>query len=95
MFSAKYTVPQSDAEPFWLYARLDPKSHQAPVPVDDTIELSEEEFEERSNQNVERWVSLHIIPVRRICFHPRKLDSYGPISRNLISCFHLARIRLL
>ncbi|KAF8480979.1 hypothetical protein DFH94DRAFT_630204 [Russula ochroleuca] len=38
------------------------KPHQAPVPIDDTIELSEQEFEERSSRNVERWVSLHIIP---------------------------------
>jgi hypothetical protein len=45
------------------------KSHQAPVPVDDTIELSEQEFEERSNKNVERWVSLHIIPVRGLRSH--------------------------
>jgi hypothetical protein len=49
-------------------------SHQPPVPVDDTIELSEQEFEERSSKNVERWVSLHIIPVRGLCLysHPRK-----------------------
>ena len=52
----------------------DLQSHQAPDPVDDTIRLSEEEFEERSNKNVERWVSLHIIPVRglRLYSHPRK-----------------------
>ena len=48
------------------------QSHQAPVPVDDTIELSEQEFEERSNKNVERWVSLHIIPVRGLYSHRRK-----------------------
>jgi hypothetical protein len=48
------------------------QSHQAPVPVDDTIELSDQEFEERSNKNVERWVSLHIIPVCGLYAHPRK-----------------------
>jgi len=47
------------------------KPHQAPVPVDDTIELSEEEFEERSNENVERWVSLHIIPESHILLSSR------------------------
>lgn len=47
------------------------KPHQAPVPVDDTIELSEQEFEERSNKNVERWVSLHIIPESHISLPSR------------------------
>jgi len=47
------------------------KPHQAPVPVDDTIELSEKEFEERSNENVERWVSLHIIPESHISLPSR------------------------
>lgn len=64
--------PRNDAKPSWLYARMGLQSHQPPVPVDDTIELSEQEFEERSNKNVERWVSLHIIPVRELCFHPQK-----------------------
>jgi hypothetical protein len=50
------------------------QSHQPPDPVDDTIQLSEQEFEERSNKNVERWVSRHIIPVRGLspCSHLRK-----------------------
>jgi len=47
------------------------KPHQVPVPVDDTIELSEQEFEERSNKNVERWVSLHIIPESHISLPSR------------------------
>jgi len=38
------------------------KPHQAPVPIDDGIKLSEQELEERSSRNVEHWVSLHIIP---------------------------------
>ncbi|KAI9454865.1 hypothetical protein BJY52DRAFT_1389902 [Lactarius psammicola] len=38
------------------------KPHQDSVPVDDSIKLTEQELEERSKKNVERWVSLHIIP---------------------------------
>lgn len=70
------------------------QSHEAPVPVDDTVKLSEQEFEERSNNNVERWVSLHIIPVRGLSLTHEKFDSLGSATRNLISRFHLARIRL-
>ena len=57
-----------DAEHCLLFARI--KSHQAPIPVEDTIELTEQELEERSEKNVERWVSLHIIPVCAFVFHP-------------------------
>lgn len=45
-------------------------SHQAPVAIDDGIKLSEQELEERSSRNVERWVSLHIMPVREFHVHP-------------------------
>ncbi|KAI0059419.1 hypothetical protein BV25DRAFT_1828937 [Artomyces pyxidatus] len=38
------------------------KPHQDPVPLEDGIEISEQEFDNRSKRNVERWVSLHIIP---------------------------------
>jgi hypothetical protein len=68
-------LSEQEFELFWLYARKGPCSHQEPVPVDDTIELSEQELEERSNKNVERWVSLHIIPVCGLCFHPHPRKS--------------------
>ncbi|KAI0271496.1 hypothetical protein BC834DRAFT_841122 [Gloeopeniophorella convolvens] len=38
------------------------KPHQDPDPADGKIEMTEQEFDERSKNNVERWVSLHIIP---------------------------------
>ena len=46
------------------------QSHQGPVPLGDTTKLSEQQLEEQSNKNVERWVSSHIIPVRGLFFHP-------------------------
>ncbi|KAI0307608.1 hypothetical protein B0F90DRAFT_1813055 [Multifurca ochricompacta] len=39
-------------------------ARKPPFPNDGTIELTEQELEERSKKNVEHWVSLHIIPVR-------------------------------
>lgn len=36
--------------------------HQGTTPVDDTV-ISESEFESISKENVERWVSAHIVPV--------------------------------
>ncbi|EJC98626.1 uncharacterized protein FOMMEDRAFT_95640 [Fomitiporia mediterranea MF3/22] len=38
------------------------KPHQGPAPVDDGIVISEEEFDARSRENVERWISAHIVP---------------------------------
>ncbi|TFY83353.1 hypothetical protein EWM64_g674 [Hericium alpestre] len=38
------------------------QSHQDPEPIDSGIEISEQEFDARSKKNVERWVSMHIIP---------------------------------
>ncbi|EIM92422.1 uncharacterized protein STEHIDRAFT_117441 [Stereum hirsutum FP-91666 SS1] len=38
------------------------KPHQGPAPLEDKIEISEQEFDTRSKENVQRWVSLHIIP---------------------------------
>jgi len=32
--------------------------------VDDGVEILEEEFDRRSDSNVEHWVSVHVIPVR-------------------------------
>ncbi|KAG2141084.1 hypothetical protein DEU56DRAFT_797208 [Suillus clintonianus] len=40
------------------------KPHQGPEPVEPKIEISEQELDERSKRNVERWVSAHIIPSR-------------------------------
>ncbi|KAF8890092.1 hypothetical protein BD779DRAFT_1518282 [Infundibulicybe gibba] len=38
------------------------KPHQGTSAVEDKIEISEIEFDRRSKQNVQRWVSAHIIP---------------------------------
>jgi len=38
------------------------KPHQDSAPIDGSIKLTEQELEERSKKNVERWVSLHMIP---------------------------------
>ena len=74
-----------------LFARRGLLSHQAPDSIDDGIKLSEQELEERSSRNVERWVSLHIIPVRGLHVHPRTFDSYSLGSRTLTSRFHRSR----
>ncbi|KAI0005506.1 hypothetical protein BJV74DRAFT_804865 [Russula compacta] len=47
------------------------KPHQGPVPLDDTTKLSEQQLEELSNKNVERWVSSHIIPQSHISLPSR------------------------
>ncbi|KDQ62902.1 hypothetical protein JAAARDRAFT_28872 [Jaapia argillacea MUCL 33604] len=38
------------------------KPHQGPAPLEDDMEISEKEYDERSKKNVERWISAHIIP---------------------------------
>ncbi|KAJ7118788.1 hypothetical protein C8R44DRAFT_183294 [Mycena epipterygia] len=53
------------------------KPHQGPAPVDDGIEITDQEFDTRSRENVERWVSAHIIPQSPITFdetYPTLLD---------------------
>ncbi|OAX41016.1 hypothetical protein K503DRAFT_736490 [Rhizopogon vinicolor AM-OR11-026] len=40
------------------------KPHQGPEHVEPQPEISEQELDERSKRNVERWVSAHIIPSR-------------------------------
>ncbi|TDL26343.1 hypothetical protein BD410DRAFT_741606 [Rickenella mellea] len=40
------------------------KPHQGPSPIDEDIKITEEEFDARSRQNVENWISAHIIPSR-------------------------------
>ncbi|KAG1902672.1 uncharacterized protein F5891DRAFT_1022841 [Suillus fuscotomentosus] len=40
------------------------KPHQGPEPVEPRIGISEQELDESSKRNVERWVSAHIIPSR-------------------------------
>ena len=63
-------------------------------PFDELIRISEEEFDRRAKQNVERWVSAHIVPVSTICHissaevltylspeiphHPRISPSHAP-----------------
>ncbi|KAJ7708519.1 hypothetical protein B0H16DRAFT_1632641 [Mycena metata] len=44
------------------------KPHQGPAPVDDDIVVTDEEFDSRSKEHVERWVSAHIIPQSPISF---------------------------
>ncbi|KAG9309120.1 hypothetical protein JVU11DRAFT_11015 [Chiua virens] len=39
------------------------KPHQGPA-VEPGVKISEEQFDEQSKQNVERWVAAHIIPFR-------------------------------
>jgi len=46
------------------------KPHQGPEAVDEGIIISEQEFDERSRKNVERWVSAHIIPRSPIQLSP-------------------------
>ncbi|KAJ6488488.1 hypothetical protein C8R47DRAFT_1125703 [Mycena vitilis] len=53
------------------------KPHQGPEPVDTGVVITDEEFDSRSKENVERWVSAHIIPQSPIAFdesHPTLLD---------------------
>ncbi|KAJ7915530.1 hypothetical protein B0H13DRAFT_1610399 [Mycena leptocephala] len=52
------------------------KPHQGP-PVDPDIVITDEEFDSKSRENVERWVSAHIIPQSPIAFdetYPTLLD---------------------
>ncbi|KAJ7349080.1 hypothetical protein DFH08DRAFT_864350 [Mycena albidolilacea] len=44
------------------------KPHQGPVPVDDDIVITDEEFDSQSKKNVEKWISAHIIPQSPIDF---------------------------
>lgn len=39
------------------------RRHQGPAPIDEGIEITQEQFDKQSRKNVERWVSAHIIPV--------------------------------
>ncbi|GLB43747.1 putative protein with four repeated domains in the Fasciclin I family of proteins, present in many other contexts [Lyophyllum shimeji] len=67
------------------------KPHQgASMPSDEGIHISEEEFDKLSKQNVERWVSAHIVPKSPISLEseeqPTMLDgksiSFTPITKN-------------
>ncbi|KAJ3480594.1 hypothetical protein NLI96_g8233 [Meripilus lineatus] len=55
------------------------KPHQGPKPVDDTVIISEKEFDEQTKRNVQRWVASHIIPETPVSFpssesYPTLLD---------------------
>jgi hypothetical protein len=52
-------------------------SHQEQISIEGTADLTEQELEELSEKNVERWVSLHVIPVGVSPFHTSILDSRG------------------
>ncbi|KAG6876769.1 hypothetical protein C0993_000536 [Termitomyces sp. T159_Od127] len=67
------------------------KPHQGPAgSPDDGITISEEEFDSMSKQNVDNWVSAHILPESPISFdvrqHPtllhRKSITFTPISKD-------------
>ncbi|CAK5279430.1 unnamed protein product [Mycena citricolor] len=57
---------------------LSRKPHQGPVPIQDGVILTEQEYDSRSKENVERWISAHIIPESPISFdgrtYPTMLD---------------------
>ena len=46
--------------------------------VDETIRISQEEYEARSKENVERWISAHVIPVCIHCPRNKKALLIGP-----------------
>lgn len=52
----------------WAYLLWAGYRHQGPASPDgeEGIGISEQEFDRVSKENVERWVSAHIIPVNRI-----------------------------
>ncbi|KAG7445715.1 uncharacterized protein BT62DRAFT_969437 [Guyanagaster necrorhizus] len=45
------------------------KPHQGPVPIDDGIVITDEQFDKESKSNVKRWVSAHIIPKYPLDLH--------------------------
>ncbi|KAL0952187.1 hypothetical protein HGRIS_008798 [Hohenbuehelia grisea] len=46
------------------------KPHQGSGRIGDGIEISEEDFDKASKQNVERWISAHVIPQSPISLSP-------------------------
>ncbi|KAF9225143.1 hypothetical protein BS17DRAFT_778210 [Gyrodon lividus] len=40
------------------------KPHQGPTPLESEIEITEQQYDEQSKRNVDRWVAAHIIPSR-------------------------------
>jgi len=40
------------------------KPHQGPALVESETEMSEQQYDEQSKRNVERWVAAHVIPLR-------------------------------
>ncbi|KAJ7168319.1 hypothetical protein C8R43DRAFT_983978 [Mycena crocata] len=53
------------------------KPHQGPPTADTGVVITEQEFDSRSKENVQRWVSAHIIPQSPIAFdqtYPTLLD---------------------
>jgi hypothetical protein len=41
----------------------DDRRHQGPALVESETEMSEQQYDEQSKRNVERWVAAHVIPV--------------------------------
>ncbi|TFK42187.1 hypothetical protein BDQ12DRAFT_720180 [Crucibulum laeve] len=86
MMNATLLVPTNKA-----VMALARKPHQSPETSDEGIEITQEEFDNLSKSNVERWVSAHIIPVSPISLlsnkpHPTLLSgksiTFVPISKH-------------
>jgi uncharacterized surface protein with fasciclin (FAS1) repeats len=64
--SATYTLFVPTNKAIMALAR---KPHQGPT--DDGVKISEEEFDRQSKRNVERWVTVHIVPEYPIALESR------------------------
>ncbi|KZT30975.1 hypothetical protein NEOLEDRAFT_1053619 [Neolentinus lepideus HHB14362 ss-1] len=51
------------------------KPHQGPTPLEDGRVISEQEYDVLSKENVQRWVSAHIIPESPIVLESRSYDT--------------------
>ncbi|KAF7305149.1 FAS1 domain-containing protein [Mycena kentingensis (nom. inval.)] len=69
---AKLTVLSPTNKAVMALAR---KPHQDPVPDDDGVIVTEEEFDARSKENIQRWVSSHIIPQSPIQFDDQTYET--------------------
>jgi len=80
MFSDAHSAPVTLVAPTnKAVMALARKPHQGPAsaPVDTGVIITDEEFDAKSKDNVERWVSAHIIPQSPITFdrtYPTLLD---------------------
>ncbi|TFK56822.1 hypothetical protein OE88DRAFT_1640661 [Heliocybe sulcata] len=54
------------------------KPHQGPAPLEDGRVISEQEYDALSKENVQRWISAHIIPESPIDLESRSYDTLLP-----------------